>query len=577
MSSDLKKPSLRAAAAGAAKATLGAASLTKKPIGTPKPKEVWASIKPPTNTAASTTTRTTTTPPHRSSASGAPATKQLGTPTKPSTTSSVRPLISHPGVGVGASTRASTHPSAMASHKGDPKAAITKSVRPVSGTKKATTTASTAMTKKTPSSPLSGKPVSPRSIANNSRSPSASPKLANLESLHNSKRPTSHDSDTQTSEREPMIKSVRNPAQGIPDELNSLAYQAFRNADKNGDGTIDEPELAKLLNMIYPGVTLPEVNRVYQAIDCNRSGKITFDEFIQAVLKYRWDVAELVDKTSLAASLKLPKQPEFDWEIPIEQLQLEKVIGQGTFGVVYSAKWHGCHVAVKQLKATTLDETVLKDFRSEISLMSKMRHPNVVLFMGASTQNNKYTIVTEFINGGSLYDIIHKGAKFNLSWALKVAQQTCSGLAYLHTRNPPIIHRDLKPMNILIDTISNHVKLIDFGLSCVKPKKDELKEMVGSPIWMAPEVLRGEPYTEKVDQYGFALCLLELFTGQTPYLQYDFTGLINDVGWKKLRPALPDNVPEPARDIITKCWVDDPAQRPSFSDLVDHPAFAHVK
>jgi serine/threonine-protein kinase CTR1 len=335
-----------------------------------------------------------------------------------------------------------------------------------------------------------------------------------------------------------------------------------------------------VLKLLYDNISMPDVNRLYTEIDRNRSGRITFDEFVQAVIKYSWDLTRIVPRTNrgsvkAGAAADTDEQDEpFEWEIDVDQIQMGKMIGEGTFGTVYRAKWQGCPIAVKQLRLNSISKNVRRDFRHEISLMSRMRHPLIVLFMGATTVGDKLAIITELVDGGSLYDIIHKTqAQFTLRWALKVVHETAVAMNYLHSRTPPIVHRDLKPMNILVDRTSSRIKLIDFGLSCIKPSKDILKEIVGSPIWMAPELLRGETYTEKVDVYSFALCLWELFTGETPYIKLSFAELVERVGGEDYRPPIAREVPSGVRMLIEQCWHSAPAMRPSFREIVDAKLF----
>eukprot|EP01105_Mastigella_eilhardi_P021783 TRINITY_DN52_c2_g1_i2.p1 TRINITY_DN52_c2_g1~~TRINITY_DN52_c2_g1_i2.p1 ORF type:complete len:575 (-),score=143.27 TRINITY_DN52_c2_g1_i2:1559-3259(-) len=359
--------------------------------------------------------------------------------------------------------------------------------------------------------------------------------------------------------------------EGMPDDIQSKAFQAFRLADTNNDGVIDVEELHKILRAMYGSITLPETNRVYQAVDENRSGKITFDEFLAAVSRYHWDLQLLVPDDAPDAAL------DFEWEIPEKQLHRMDTIGQGTFGVVYKAKWQGCAVAVKEIRVASMTPQILKEFRVEISILSKLRHPNIVLFMGASTLNT-LLIVTEMIEGGSMDDVIlqKEGAlRLSQEQLLKVAYQTALGMNYLHQLNPQIIHRDLKPSNILLEKTSHNAKLIDFGLSCVRSPTQKLKEVVGTPIWMAPELLRGEKYTEKVDVYSYGLCLWGFFTGETPLESLSFDELINDVAYAGYRPELEElerQMPDLAL-LIKRCWDNDAATRPSFDTIVQHNNF----
>eukprot|EP00727_Mastigamoeba_balamuthi_P014856 m51a1_g9997 putative map3k delta-1 protein isoform 1 (195) ;mRNA; f:59918-60793 len=188
-----------------------------------------------------------------------------------------------------------------------------------------------------------------------------------------------------------------------------------------------------------------------------------------------------------------------------------------------------------------------------------MRHPNIVLFMGASTTDPaKVAIVTEFVSAGSLHSIVHKHWRsLRTDWLLQATYDVAVGMAYLHSLSPPIVHRDLKPMNILVDGESSRCKLIDFGLSCVR-RHDHMTGAIGTPIWMAPEVFRNEPYTEKVDVYSFALVVAEVFTHQTPFLEMKYDQLKEAVGLKGIRPQLPETVPAAVRDLVQQCWSQDP-------------------
>jgi len=187
--------------------------------------------------------------------------------------------------------------------------------------------------------------------------------------------------------------------------------------------------------------------------------------------------------------------------------------------------------------------------------------------MGACTQPPNIAMVTEFLSGGSLYDVLHKRKKkLDLKAILRVALQTARALNHLHLSG--IIHRDVKSMNILIDDSWN-LKVIDFGLSIVKPSPSALiNEQVGSPLWMAPELLLGKQYNEKVDVFSFAICIWEILTNSLPYNGMDLVGVVNFVARNNKRPTIPTTCPQQLSQLITQCWDPKPENRPTFESVI---------
>ncbi|PHU30186.1 hypothetical protein BC332_02279 [Capsicum chinense] len=138
------------------------------------------------------------------------------------------------------------------------------------------------------------------------------------------------------------------------------------------------------------------------------------------------------------------------WEIDNAQLKYEYKIATGSTGDLFKGSFHNQEVAIKVLKAECLNEDVQRDFAQEIYILRKVRHKNVVRFIGACTKPPRLCIITEFMSGGSLYDFLHKKkGLFRLSVLLKVAIDVSKGMSYLHQNN--IIHRDLKTANLLMD------------------------------------------------------------------------------------------------------------------------------
>jgi tRNA A-37 threonylcarbamoyl transferase component Bud32 len=157
-----------------------------------------------------------------------------------------------------------------------------------------------------------------------------------------------------------------------------------------------------------------------------------------------------------------------DYEILWEDLTIGEQIGQGSCGTVYHGLWFGSDVAVKVFSKQEYSEEIITSFRQEVSLMKRLRHPNVLLFMGAVTSPQRLCIVTEILPRGSLFRLLQRNTS-KLDWRRRIhmASDIARGMNYLHHCTPPIIHRDLKSSNLLVDK-NWTVKVADFGLSRIK-------------------------------------------------------------------------------------------------------------
>ncbi|KAJ6868439.1 hypothetical protein NC651_033492 [Populus alba x Populus x berolinensis] len=155
-------------------------------------------------------------------------------------------------------------------------------------------------------------------------------------------------------------------------------------------------------------------------------------------------------------------------EIPWDEISLGERIGLGSYGEVYRGDWHGTEVAVKRFLDQDITGESLAEFRSEVRIMKRVRHPNVVLFMGAVTRAPNLSIVTEFLPRGSLYRLLHRpNNQLDERRRLRMAFDAARGMNYLHNCTPMIVHRDLKSPNLLVDK-NWVVKVCDFGLSRMK-------------------------------------------------------------------------------------------------------------
>ncbi|XP_077234114.1 protein kinase superfamily protein [Tasmannia lanceolata] len=271
--------------------------------------------------------------------------------------------------------------------------------------------------------------------------------------------------------------------------------------------------------------------------------------------------------------LNLEPSLAMDWlEISWDELHIKERIGAGSFGTVHHAEWHGSDVAVKVLTDQDFHDDQLKEFLREVAIMKRVRHPNVVLFMGAVTKRPHLSIVTEYLPRGSLYQLMHRASADKIldkRRRLHMALDVAKGVNYLHCLSPPIVHWDLKSPNLLVDK-NWAVKVCDFGLSRFKANSFiSSKSVAGTPEWMAPEFLRGEPSNEKSDVYSFGVILWELVTMQQPWCGLSPAQVVGAVAFQNRRLSIPSNTSPVLVALMESCWADDPKQRPSFACIVD--------
>ncbi|XP_021314202.1 serine/threonine-protein kinase EDR1 isoform X2 [Sorghum bicolor] len=258
-----------------------------------------------------------------------------------------------------------------------------------------------------------------------------------------------------------------------------------------------------------------------------------------------------------------------EFEIQWEEIAIGERIGLGSFGEVYRGEWHGTEVAVKKFLQQDISSDALEEFRTEVRIMKRLRHPNVVLFMGAITRVPNLSIVTEFLPRGSLFRLIHRpNNQLDERKGLRMALDVARGMNYLHNCSPVIVHRDLKSPNLLVDK-NWVVKVCDFGLSRMKNNTFlSSRSTAGTAEWMAPEVLRNEPSDEKCDVFSYGVILWELCTLLQPWEGMNAMQVVGAVGFQNRRLDIPDNIDPAIAEIIVQCWHTDPKLRPSFADIM---------
>lgn len=207
------------------------------------------------------------------------------------------------------------------------------------------------------------------------------------------------------------------------------------------------------------------------------------------------------------------------------------------------------------------------EFIIEIRQLSKLRHPCITTVMGAVIDpREEVLLVMEYMQKGSLYDVLHdEKIQFEGGLVLTILRDIAQGARFLHAADPHVIHGDIKSQNILVDS-NFRAKITDFGLSC----KEELGIATGTPLWTAPELLRGESSnTTASDVYSFGIVLYEAYSRQDPYAGEKLEDVLKDVCNSKInkRPPIPKNMPNKISEIMKCCLDEDPLKRPTFETM----------
>lgn len=256
-----------------------------------------------------------------------------------------------------------------------------------------------------------------------------------------------------------------------------------------------------------------------------------------------------------------------------------KVIADGGQGSVWmGTDSQGLKYAIKELRKNAKNPNrQIKRYITECANLLRGEHPFVVCFR-AMTDRYPLTIITEYVSSTNLSKLLTKNfssQNHDGTILTKIAMSVANAMMFLHQSG--IIHRDLKPSNILIG--SNYMpKICDFGYVREINKDNHPTCQVGTPNWMAPEVIRGEEYTEKCDVFSYAMILFEMATLKRPLEQYEEEAVMNKYAYDKYRPSFPrkSNVPEPLKDLIEQCWNEKPKKRPSFEEIFDRFANSEV-
>lgn len=256
---------------------------------------------------------------------------------------------------------------------------------------------------------------------------------------------------------------------------------------------------------------------------------------------------------------------------PDTTFKLGNCIGRGQFGSVYRAlnTSTGGMVAIKRIKLEGRSDDEINDLMGEVDLLKTLVHPSVVKYEGLVRDSEAVSIILEYVENGSLLHTLKSFGTFPEKLVASYVVKILEGLNYLHEQN--VVHCDLKAANIL-STKSGNVKLTDFGVSlnlkAVK-KMGNKNDAIGTPNWMAPEVIELKGVTTAADIWSLGCVIIELLTGKPPY--YDMLAM--SAMFRIVEddcPPIPETCSEPLRDLLRQCFNKDPTKRPSAETLCEH-------
>ncbi|KAJ6238182.1 mtk1/mekk4 [Anaeramoeba flamelloides] len=258
------------------------------------------------------------------------------------------------------------------------------------------------------------------------------------------------------------------------------------------------------------------------------------------------------------------EQPE-----KIGEYQVGGVLGKGAFGVVYKGMHleTGEFVAIKGIPLKNIPKKELEDVMLEIKLLKKLKNRYIVKYMGSEKTNTHLYIFLEFIESGSLQQNLKKFGKFPEKLVAIYIEQTLKGLVYLHDQG--VVHRDIKGANILTTKGSN-IKLTDFGVSANLGEEVGDNSALGTPYWMAPEVIELLPTTTSCDIWSLGCTVIELITGQPPYFELSPMQAIYKIVQED-RPPLPENISPNLKNFLEQCFQKNPSLRVTAKNLLKHP------
>jgi len=285
------------------------------------------------------------------------------------------------------------------------------------------------------------------------------------------------------------------------------------------------------------------------------------------------DVERLTDRVKESSSMRAGGGAGAAPHFELSECDVGPEIAAGGFSTVHRGTWHSTKVCVKKIFDPNINEELLAEFDNEVQKLEQIRHPNIIILLAVHRKPPALSLITEMVDGGSLYVLLHSTSKFNFATPvdlqpkdlLEIMDPTGVAITYLHARG--IAHRDIKTQNVLLSA-HLEVKLCDFGLARMRSELNTgVMQSAGTPNYMAPEIFAQKAYTERVDVWAYGIMLWEAMVVDIPFANLDPV----DIKDKVLRgdmPAMPREMLPGVDSVMRACWTIDHIARPPMAEIL---------
>ena len=256
------------------------------------------------------------------------------------------------------------------------------------------------------------------------------------------------------------------------------------------------------------------------------------------------------------------------------KISYDKILGKGAFAQVFPAQNNTIldDMVVKLMLRKNLDAEAIVGLEAEVKSLRKLNHPNVVKMYDLLEDKRAFYLFMERVNGGELFDRIEKKSTYNESEARGLCRQILEAIKHCHDND--IVHRDIKPENLMMISPSDDskIRLVDFGFSC-ECTTPTLTEVLGTPIYMAPELWLSVPYGKAVDLWSFGVIAYTVLSGHLPFRGDDFHKLTTSILAADIDlVATPwDLISIEAKDFVQKLMDSDQNTRMTAAEALNHP------